>query len=35
MNLMNWNKEYDNFIDYLFSLRDLKYKDFQYKIINS
>lgn len=28
----NWKSEYDKFIDYLFSLQDLKYRDFQANI---
>ena len=31
----NWNKEYNKFIKYLFSLQDIKYKDFHYKLLNN
>ncbi len=37
MNLksINWEKDYNLFIDYLFSIRDIKYKEFNSKIINT
>lgn len=37
MNLesINWNKDYNLFIDYLFTLQDIKYRDFHYKLLNN
>ena len=37
MNLenINWEKEYNKFIEYLFSLQDIKYKEFHFKLLNN
>ena len=31
----NWNKDYDKFIKYLYKLRDEKYRDFTFKLLNN
>ncbi len=32
---INWNKDYNLFIEYLFNIRDIKYKEFNSKIITT
>ncbi len=32
---INWNRDYNLFIEYLFNIRDIKYKEFNSKIITS
>lgn len=33
LNNINWNKDYDKFLNYLYSFQDLKYRDFHSKLI--
>lgn len=33
LNNMDWNKDYDKFLNYLYSFQDLNYRDFHSKLI--